>query len=935
MGIGPFDSFSFPGVYTRTLTEPPKATAAGDIRVPAFIGVTTDTIPVNNFEMFRGSSSMADNHIVGEDVSAQFTGSNRNFTVSIKPIVKGDGSGTVTNDPKTVTVLINNNPVPVASVNGTTGEIYLVNIPMMGDSVLVNYYFKRTDTLHTNEDLTDQIDGTNNVFQTHYYPIVSGNNSGITTTDVTKVTVTLIISGVSVNVVPTEVNGDAGRITLASAPTSGTIIKVTYYTNDMQNTADILPSPYVASITSVGYAPGSTDFIQGTDYILDTTTSPTCSFNTIQWGNSFKIIAGQTTVGYTPFDSAQITGTLFDNRTYMRQAAGVADGTNKSFTMEFLPTDGQSRGTLTEDASKIYAYVGDNIAAALSNRVVIDSVNGSSRVINLKTAPDASKKVYVTEYSNILTTDSWVLDCSTAGAIGVGTYTLSGVSSGTAMSVVWNSHDTTTAVIKTEIPYADGTGASAADTQVLPGYAIQEKITLTFADTTSYTVASDTSGGTGSLGDNTGYLNQTYIDTATGFRVTLVTATYVAGNHIVYDVTPVFTTSAVPTRAVPGIKVAVSNTSGINPGDTGIVNTYKLVGAQEPATGDFYYVTFNVTKQFDANGVGTPIFYTQEKDIIAVTGPLSVDNKIGMAAHFAFLNGAPAVVLCQIKKTSGGTDAPDSRYIYAIDVFNQPMEGGLQPTLIQPVTTSSAVINYLKTSNSIQSGIRYSNEHRSYFGFPINTTPTLAQSIARGMVNERMVAVYPDGAITIITDALGNDTEYLMDGAYLAAAIAGRDTSPAFDVAEPMTKKPVVGFARLYRRLDAVTAAQTANAGITLVEEIPGGMQIKFALTTDTSSVLTRTPSIIRVKDFIQRGARSILTPYIGTKMLVQRSTEVESTLDSYLSSLQQAQIITAYQPSKATQDPADPSILNVQSFYSPVPELLWIMITFNLRSSV
>jgi hypothetical protein len=223
----------------------------------------------------------------------------------------------------------------------------------------------------------------------------------------------------------------------------------------------------------------------------------------------------------------------------------------------------------------------------------------------------------------------------------------------------------------------------------------------------------------------------------------------------------------------------------------------------------------------------------------------------------------------------------------------------------------------------------------SYFGFPINTSPTAAQTYAKSIASERMIAVYPDGAITTFTDALGNSTEYLVDGAFLAAALAGRDVSPAFDVAEPITKKPIVGFTRLFRNLDSVTSAQTANAGITLIEEVASGMDIKFGLTTDISSVLTRTPSVIRTKDFVQRGVRSILTPYIGTKLLVQRVSEIESTITSYLASLQTAQIITAFANVTAAQDAADPTIINVSASYSPVFPLLWIVITFNLRSSI
>ena len=103
MGIGPFESIAWPGVYTKTLNEPPRVTAAGGLRVPAFIGVADEVTEIDNFEMIRGSSSFADNPIVKEDVSAQLTGANRNFTVSYFPIVDGNGNGTVTNDHRKVT----------------------------------------------------------------------------------------------------------------------------------------------------------------------------------------------------------------------------------------------------------------------------------------------------------------------------------------------------------------------------------------------------------------------------------------------------------------------------------------------------------------------------------------------------------------------------------------------------------------------------------------------------------------------------------------------------------------------------------------------------------------------------------------------------------------------------------------------------------------
>ena len=943
MGIGPFDSFSFPDVYTETLNAPPTPTAAGSLRFPAFIGTAEDTIPYNNVEMIRGSSSLADNKITRQNVSAQFTGTNRNFFVSFKPIVDGSGAGIVTNDPSKVTVTINGNSVPVSSVNGTTGEINLISLPAIGDTVLVTYFYKAKDDLHTKEDLSDQVDGTLAQFEVHFYPIVSGTNSGSVTTDVTKVTAYVNNTAVTVS----AVDGVNGKITLAAAPALGSTLTVTYYSNELQHTADILPSPFVADVTKVGLSPGTTDFLQGVDYVLDTTmsVSPNGSFYTLQWGASYKVVAGAHTIATSYyFDSDQISATLLDDRIYNRPATGSADGTNRNFTLSAPPVTGEGRAVPTEDPSKLgpdssrtTAWYGTTLTDATA--VHIEDI-GPGNVIKLAVAPPVDSTVFVTQYVNRLPDDSWTVTNLVAGGSGDGTYSIAGSNSGIAMGVVWSSSDSSVADAQfgTEnVTYPTGTGSGNSDAEVNPGYAVAETVKLNFQSATKYTVSSSVATGTGSGGDNTGYLGQTYIDKKTGFRVTVLTGATVAyqsGDYIGYTVSPhIVVGSETKGTYIPGLRTIISTTLGIGANDTALINTYNRSGS-EPSVGDFYYVSFDETKQFDVNGLQTASLYTNETDVVSATGPITINNKVGLAAHLAFLNGAAAVALLQLEKGSNG-DAPDSAYIAGIDYFNEPMPGGLRPTLMEPVTTSTAVLSYLKSSNVIQSGIRYANEHMSYFGFAVNTTPTVAQTFAQSMNSERMIGIYPDGAVTTLTDAQGNNVEYLVDGSLMAAAVAGRDVSPAFDVAEPLTRKQIVGFTRLYRRMDSVTAAQTANAGLTLLEEQSASIIVKFGLTTDVSSVLTRTPSVVRIKDFVQKGSRSVLQPYIGQKFLPQRTRDIETTLNSYLASLKQANIITAFSGVKAVPDASDPTIVRVVAYYSPVLPLLWIVITFNLRASI
>jgi len=83
-----------------------------------------------------------DDYVNGEDVSSQFTGSNKNFTTMNVPVTKGDGLGTTTNVPGDITVTVAGVEVAVDSLNGTTGQIILHEAPRACDAVKVYYYYK-------------------------------------------------------------------------------------------------------------------------------------------------------------------------------------------------------------------------------------------------------------------------------------------------------------------------------------------------------------------------------------------------------------------------------------------------------------------------------------------------------------------------------------------------------------------------------------------------------------------------------------------------------------------------------------------------------------------------------------------------------------------------------------------------------------------------
>ena len=1006
MAIGPLESFVFPGVLTRTITEAPGANAAGNIRFPAFIGVAEEEIRVTDFEMVRGSSAIADNLILDEDISGEFDGTKKDFTVENFPIVTGNGEGTVATQPTQVIVTVNGEPVAVNSVNGLTGECTLVSIPSADDDVRVNYYYKRRDTYIENEDLSAQANGANTTFKVKSRRIVKGDNGGVSavssdinaTVDILynpdenivgdefERTVKVIeakVNGVASTIV--ELDGAAGTFKLGSAPASGDVVTVTYFTNTWENTFDILPAATVNRMVKVGLSSDTSDYSIGNDVVLS-------GSNRAHWGHSYQLENGVTTAGSSLAIGTDIVASLKDNRVFGEITTPATPATdvngnnitdtdgnvlnadnNRDFVLSSVPVKGTGTATPTEDPSDILVFVGsDWESAKATGAVTVTKINDQTITLGTPAALLPSQtnqyKVYVTYYENILVDDGWTMTVRVPGGAGTGKYTISSRVSGNVLDVVPTPFNNVSPL------YA---GAGANDIQVSPLNGAVERVYFLFDGNGGFTVksAKDPSlvtdyadlvalsptdsnfGLTGSVttdGANTGELGRTYIDPTTGFRVSFGDAgtNSIIGDstnfnpsstqYVSYDCGNPSTSDAVERLyitaksdfilGIPGMTFTVSSTDGGTADSTDntiILNTYNLSG-NEPNVGDAYYVTFDRAKTDY-----TVKFFTEMRDVIKTFGPIEINNRLVVAANLAFQNGARAVALKQVKRAAGDSDASAQAYIDGIDEFDEPLSNGLRPSLIQPVTTNPQIHAYLKSSNAIQSSIRYRNERTSIIGFAVGTRADEVITSLKSLKTEKVTAVYPDAAVLGITDNFGNEVEYLVDGSFIAAALAGLDVSPAFDIATPLTNKSIVGFKRIFRQLDNVTAAQVANAGCTVLQGRDALINIMMYLSTDMSNALARNPRITEVKHFVQQGSRNVLSRYIGQKNLPRLLPQIEGTLGSYFKSLRQSALIVDYKNIKARVNQNDPSTVDVEVYYSPVFPLNWIVVTLNLRQSL
>jgi hypothetical protein len=441
-------------------------------------------------------------------------------------------------------------------------------------------------------------------------------------------------------------------------------------------------------------------------------------------------------------------------------------------------------------------------------------------------------------------------------------------------------------------------------------------------------------GGAGTSLGQDGIVGKTYRDDVTGLTFTILEReggfAYPAGESFTFQVSRTFTTNAnIPTKAMGGMEVLVTNTAGVGEADTATVSSYER-GGSEPAVGDLYNATYAYRKQDFSTQL-----YTRLNAIESNYGARNPNNPVSLASYLLLINGGVVVAISQVQKDEGSEFASASKYVAALDELVKPLSGGLRPDILVPLEgTSTDFFRLLGIHCDVQSSIRYRQERTAIIGLTPSVTPTDAGSLAQQLTNARLRLVYPDSALLSLTNALNQTEQFLVEGFYLAAALAGTVTSPNLDVATPWTNRQLFGFDGLGRIMDIVEMNEVAVQGVTVIEEKSPNLKVRHGLTTDVSNVLTRTPTITLIADEVQQRARAVLDRFIGIKYLPGILTEIEGTLGAMLSDMVRQQILTAFTGVRANVT-ADPTTAEVEAFYQPVFPLLYLILTFHLRSQL
>lgn len=973
----------------------------GYLTVKSSAGTLSTALTVSGANPFAGGSGPSSNTL---------------FQVNNFPIVDGSNGGVTTTSPANVTAQVNGVAVSVAAVNGALGQVTLTNPVAYGSTLTFTYYYNtwqntfdllpsanvasiteiglgpnRTDfrqgvdyvlgtalDSHGNivantvnwgnnvseavgassagelanftpaEVLTTLVDekvylrpvsgvvnGRNAVFTLEDSP-TDGSGTGKITDDPSKIQVfvgsdplTAFEAGA---VAVASLNGSAQQVTLfnppqpsnsgSSQPLEPVGVWATYYRNSLAS------HQYTISVINPGFVG------LGTYQIAD------------ELGRIAPLVQGGTnTVAGSGF---AVSGVLYPNTVSFASGfqTGDAQGeagaaVDETITLTFN-SDGVGTITPAVQATQTFTF---GSTSSITLTATIPGENGN----NVQVALDAtSLNAIPVEVSGDLVTIFANWDGTLHTATEIAAYfpsaeTASGGQILASGAVTGTSFTTTSA--------ANLLGGSDA---------------VTTPVTHSYTVSSTASNGSGSGAGNKGYLNQTYIDEVTGFRVTVVNPadhvaygiaslpgggnySYAPGDTLQYvvkndasganaatracgtpGIAPAYSNNAI---AIPGLTMEVVSNFNSTAGDTVIVSTFRGSG-DGPSIGTFYFVTFTTNKTASDYALK---LYTAASDAYAQYGQPSTVNRLSLGISLMEQNGVQTFGAIQVPVQPGTNVAAASDYIAALQQLTQNLPGLTRKAdVVVPLSNDPQVHQSLSRQLTTQATARYKGEAIGFVGYSQFTTPAQANANANSLLSQRMIAMgNPAAGILVTNPVTGVALEYLVDGPFIAAAMAGLNCNPANDVATTLTNQNLVGFSRLLITFDDPTMDLGAANGLTFVLNNNGSLLIRHYKTTNPSNTLVSEPTSTTIADYVAQLSRSTLSQFIGRKLVDSLVTDIQVVMNALLKNLVDKQIISAYQNLVVKQNPNDPTEVDVTVTFKPIFSLLYLSVTFTVQTSL
>jgi hypothetical protein len=349
---------------------------------------------------------------------------------------------------------------------------------------------------------------------------------------------------------------------------------------------------------------------------------------------------------------------------------------------------------------------------------------------------------------------------------------------------------------------------------------------------------------------------------------------------------------------------AVSPPGGISdPGNT--IVTYRYTDPnyyQATHFSDFDDLADAYGQPFDSNG--------------NILSPLS------FAARVAFQNGASEIIAVP-SLTSADTDISS-----ALDKLSADESVRFVVAVSGSPTVHAAVSAHCANMGS-QGFYRQGIVGRD--GSITAITGTTLRAAASGLNSEAMILVSP-ASFQIENPITGKTAN--IGAQYVAAAVAG--AFAARDVQVSLTRKSIAGFSGINDARTATEQALDSQAGLLVLLDKGGILQIRHQVTTAPNNINTAEASIVRSKYEMAHRLRTVLDGSIVGQTLPadQAPLLVRSVVAGVLEELVTEGSVAAYANLKARTLDTDPTAIEVRYEYRPQYPINNIIVRFTINTN-
>jgi hypothetical protein len=370
-----------------------------------------------------------------------------------------------------------------------------------------------------------------------------------------------------------------------------------------------------------------------------------------------------------------------------------------------------------------------------------------------------------------------------------------------------------------------------------------------------------------------------------------------------------------------------------------------------------YEHTVRVTFSYIPEDYFSPILLDNMPDVIdrfgtawtegSIGTPAAVNSPLSFAAELAFENGASEIVLQPLFKVSGNNRvlpnaAEEAASANWASTF-EALRGASDVNIVVPISGQNDEVSdgdQVAILQTAQDHIKYMRDEEQEYLIGILGEQSASQAIIQshattiasrhgGTLSQQIVFVN-SSRFTRPSRSGG----LVVGGQYVAAALGGMIAS--FPVYVPLTRKSISGIIEVNDTRTKAGLNSDASKGLLVVNRKDGTVQVRHAITLDTTSTPVKELSVVRAKHRVIESVRKTIDTQIIGQVVADGDAPlvVRSAIIGVLDLLRAERDIVSYTDVQSRTSSIDPTTIEVRFSYAPAFPVNYVNVIFSLDLS-